>query len=555
MNKTEIINYFNINIATLKNWIATGLNIDITSGSIDKSIVEAFIKDNNKLNSRVNKTTNKKNVIPKELTKILNEVLLKNNIELIDKYIEFISQSNIIDTIIFKRIEDISKKEFSNKKYLSLLSSKKSSLNINRDLLNELNLEDNNYLLGVLVQYTMGSNNQSNFGTFYTPIDIIETLIPKDIKGKTFLEPCSGSGYFLFEIFKRIKEVTTDNPLNYIYGNDIDSHAVLSSIIELIDMSVLELEYVEPKILNQDGLKLKIDKVDYVLTNPPYGSNIENKELEEKLKTKESYSFFIYKILNDYLKTNGKMFLVLPDSILKIKSHFNIRKIILNNGLYQIDFLGKRFKGVMSDIVLLYIDRTFSGNNILYKELDKNNNNNIVIDKKIIEETAHTIINKYKTVTNYKLLETYLEDDHFYLNEKDFYLGIVTGNNAKKIKTEKDEKYNAEVIQGKNFVKDIKFYISLEDSFQQSPDLKVYRRNKIVYKFISSTIRTKVDIDSFYTINSVNIYSPESITKEELDIISRQLNSDKSMFILHFYYGDIVKVLKEHLCIIPIFKV
>jgi hypothetical protein len=209
----------------------------------------------------------------------------------------------------------------------------------------------------------------------------------------------------------------------------------------------------------------------------------------------------------------------------------------------------------MSDIVLLYIDRTFSGNNILYKELDKNNNNNIVIDKKIIEETAHTIINKYKTVTNYKLLETYLEDDHFYLNEKDFYLGIVTGNNAKKIKTEKDEKYNAEVIQGKNFVKDIKFYISLEDSFQQSPDLKVYRRNKIVYKFISSTIRTKVDIDSFYTINSVNIYSPESITKEELDIISRQLNSDKSMFILHFYYGDIVKVLKEHLCIIPIFKV
>jgi len=552
MNKKQVINKYNIDMATLKNWIKTGLNIDINSHDIDTNVIDIFIKDNNKLSSRSNKKSSKKKVIPRELTSILNLKKLSLNIEIIDKYMTDTNNQILINTLIFKRIEIIiNDVHFKNKKYLNVLLRIKNNITlIDEGFKKDIDLENNNYLLGVLVQYIMGSGEQSNLGSFYTPIDVIQNLIPEDIENKTFLDPCSGSGYILIELFKRIKLTTSENPLKFIYGNDINNNAVLVSIIELISLSNNEKNFIYPNITNKDGLALKNTIVDIVITNPPYGAKINNKALEKKLKSKESYSFFLFQSLFKYTHNKGKVIFVLPDSVLKINTHIKIREYILNNGIYKIDFLGKKFKGVLSDIVVLYLDKSKVADKIEFKYKE----NISIIEVEIIKKDRNLNINKYKTISNNNIIENLLKEKYSLLKESDFYLGIVTGNNKKKISPKKTIHFDTEVIQGKNFDNDLKFYISLKDKFQQSPNLNVFKRNKIVYKFISNEIKSKVDFNSLYTINSVNIYSPTNKTKKELIFISDSLNSEVSDFILKFYFGDIVRVLKEHLCSIPIFE-
>lgn len=550
MNKLEILEKYKINLATLKNWIKSGLDINIDSPKIDVNIIEQFIIDNNKLTTRNNKSKTNKKIIPKELIKILNiEILNKILLVIDDAFDNNLNSDSIIDTLLIKRIDFILQQHFNNEQYIDLLLNIKRNLNLNQELYNNLSIEDNPYFFGVVIQYVLGINKQSNLGSYYTPIDMIQKIIPNDVLNKTFLDPCSGSGFILFELFKKIKNDTQENPLKFIFGNDINSKSVISSIIELSYMAKDYKEFIKPNISNIDGLSIDNLKVDYILTNPPYGAKIDNKLLENKLSSKESFSFFIYKSLFSYLNENGKLFFILPDSILKVKSHKNIRKYLLDNGLYKIEFLGKKFHGVLSDIVIIFLDKNKENSTIEFIDKDTK----ISISKNIILKNKELNINKFQTLNNEVKIQNYLKQPHFFLNENDFYLGIVTGNNNKNISNIKTTDFNEEIILGKNFDNNSKYFININNKFQQTPPLEVFKRNKIIYKFISSKIKTKVDFEGKYTINSINIYSPLNMSSEQLKNISKQLNSNVSQFFLNFYFGNTIKILKEHLISIPIF--
>ena len=551
LTKKEIIKLYNISDATLNNWIKLGLKIN--NNKININDIENFIKDNKKLSKRANKTKNNKKIIPSEFFKHVDKEKLLKVIEKINNIEKNYKLEDLVETIISKRIEQILNKNFVNneyKKFLNEINNKLNKLNI------DIELEDNNLITGILYQYLMGIKKQSKYGAYYTPEKIIKELVPSKFKIETtFLDPACGSGFILFEIFKKYKEIHSKiNPLKYILGNDIDKYSTLISKIELVEMTKNEIEFVEPNIYNIDGLELDniAENIDYVITNPPYGAKIKNKELQNLTCSKESFIYFLYKSINNYTNKNGKINMVLPVSLLTTLSYKDNRLYLVENGLYKIKFLGKIFKGVMSDIILLYIDKNLKNNNYIEYIKDEQVFN---IDKNIFKNNPYHIINEYQTKENHQKYLDLLQKPHFYLKPEYFYLGIVTGNNSKKIKDKKDEIHNEEVILGKNFDNEKKFYINPNDKFQQVPkNMEVFKRNKIIYKFISNKIRTKVDFKGKYTTNSVNIYAPENKTKEELIDISKQLNSDTSNFVLKFLFGNVNKILKEYIISIPIFK-
>ena len=131
-------------------------------------------------------------------------------------------------------------------------------------------------------------------------------------------------------------------------------------------------EVITPKIFCNDSLQnyndsqlfCNIDllpKFDVIATNPPWGYHYSTQERRNlsyffnEINSGESFSYFLVKSMN-MLKHGGRLSFVLPESVLNVDIHSDIRKYILDRcAVKRIEIGRKIFKKVFSSTVIIDI--------------------------------------------------------------------------------------------------------------------------------------------------------------------------------------------------------
>ncbi len=189
-------------------------------------------------------------------------------------------------------------------------------------------------------------------GQYFTPRSLVDFAIDMiGVKqGEKIIDPAFGSGGFLVEAFKVLRE-------NIING-DIIQEKKLEEIEKLCQESIFGADinkrltiacktnmYIhgagKTSLYHQDGLfdtdMIKKETFHKVFTNPPFGSKVEKEKVLERFclagknrKMQRSEVLFLERSIT-LLKPGGKMAIVLPDIILNGANNAATRKYIKNS--------------------------------------------------------------------------------------------------------------------------------------------------------------------------------------------------------------------------------
>jgi len=523
--------------ATLRNW--NKLSVDFSTP---------------KLKSRANKILSDRRIVPlKCISNYKNIATIENIVNYIDKKnlpIKAAINTLCLNMLITAGIVDrnfFTEKKFI-KEFIQELSSATDSF-----LLQEPVPEDEFDFVGSVYQTLLIEGDRNKKGSYYTPKSIIDNILQNVNlqQHQTVLDPCCGSGSFLLN-FK------TSNPLN-IYGFDIDEIAINIAKTNLI----LQYKHFDfcPNVYKADFLLLNSDllsdnrfsdiKFDYIVTNPPWGTKhngaYENHFLN--ISSREISSYFIVKSY-DFLKAGGTMKFVLPESILNIKVHQDIRSFILTKfAIEKISLHSNCFTGVVSNVISLSLKKDSRKQDLLIEDgrksysISYNNFNN--------QENIFNLSNMQEM----NLLQKIYKTPYLTLNDSIWGLGIVTGNNKGKLFCKKIDDSFLPIITGKEVkeyvLNSAEFYFQYDrQKLQQVANDNIYKsKEKLVYKFISNKLIFAYDDRQQYVLNSANILIPR-IKGIGIKTVLAFLNSDLMQFIYLKTFNQI-KVIKSNLCKLP----
>lgn len=409
-------------------------------------------------------------------------------------------------------------------------------------------------ILGFIYQSLITEGEKNISGQYYTNRSVVEYILNGKAlsENETFLDPCCGSGAFLMGI-------STNNPSN-LYGFDINPIAVMIAsanlIIKYSEMvftpNVFCIDYLGKDLLTNSRADIPF-KFDNIYTNPPWGSDKEGLYTANYplIKSKERASMVIAESLHR-LKENGTLYFLLPTSLLKIKSHNDIRRYILSNTtIHQIDIYKDRFDGVFTDYFSIklcpqktqkqsYVVTSDKGSSLVTLPDSDYASGNIAIEN--FSMIDNSIINKMESSCNDNL------------SHSTWALGIVTGDNKNKVKKEKTEGLEP-IYVGKHVtpfkLQDESSYILFDpDNFQQCAKEEYFRApEKLIYRFIAKYPIVAYDDKQCLCLNSANILIPD-IDSISIKSVAALLNST----LYHYYYSlkfSDIKVLKGNLQELP----
>ncbi|WP_408071983.1 TaqI-like C-terminal specificity domain-containing protein [Butyrivibrio sp. JL13D10] len=449
---------------------------------------------------------------------------------------------------------------------------------------------------------------RKSIGAYYTPGNIVQRLLGHlfeanvlaDGQDKVILDPGCGSGNFLLCLPPGI-------PAKNIYGFDIDEMSVklarlnLALKYKLPDANFWKEHITTTNFLHMDPSEKTFD---IILGNPPWGSTFpdeERKFLKERFlvaseKSLDSYDLFIEQGLN-LLKSGGALSLVLPESVLLVKSHTVSRRLLIENStLTHLEYLGDVFDHVQCPSIILQAEK-ISGEVAEFDETDEAKTklietkeakeNREVKENRDTKEPGKIIysnflgghpviydkdtsyrINSVRKISDtgfdflmpdeeYELLEylTKLEDVCFLKGNADFALGIVTGANKDMLKSRKSPT-NEIILKGTDIFrysfKKPKCYITFEpEKYQQVAPVPMYRApQKLLYRFIGGHLVFAYDDEQTLSLNSCNIVIP-NIENLSMKYILAVLNSSVSEYYFRKKFRS-VKVLRSHIESLPI---
>lgn len=574
-----------VSVATARNWIRHNYLVPIKNNGITTfELADVYsLKDKiesgelNRLNTRANKRNAQKKFIPDEhlvdsdildfntVMNIINKNNLNIEISLFLLSINFLFESRIINTKDLSILSEFKPKYFNNEYIIEELKEwylRLNLSNINSDYLSllKINLPKQNDSLGIIYQSILLEGTKSKRGSYYTPGKIIED-IRNDYVSSNFkvLDPCCGTGQFLLTIGENI-----NNPEN-LFGVDIDYLATKIAKCNLI--AKFPQKTFKPNIYNLNTLldfndlfsyNLPFNEIDLVATNPPWGVHFSKEALESlriyypQITSFESFSYFILKGF-DCLKKDGILSFILPESILNVKTHNDIRKFILKNfNVLKIEFLGRVFKNVFTNVIRLDLKkREIKNHFIKIKFPDKS----FEIKQERFENNYDNIFDIHINNIEENILEKIFNCRHETLkNNAEWALGIVTGDNEKYI-SELPNKNMEPIFRGsdvcKYFLNKPKNFIEFNPLlFQQvAPEHKYRAKEKLIYRFISNKLIFAYDNQKRLTLNSANILIPR-LGKYPIKVIVAFLNSSIFQFIYIKKFNSI-KVLRNHLEILP----
>jgi len=460
--------------------------------------------------------------------------------------------------------------------------------------LSKINFAEINFdLIGNLYEHYLNEDERKEKGQYYTPHYIVEFILNRigftgktgnEIDKRTILDPACGSGGFLVEVAKRLREAgnTRENEaknaiINNVYGVEITMFAMFLADVNII-IQILPLvktlksekhKKIQPlKIIRQDSLdmiynrdelenikasefkvkELFADKkdfllgeiinkndFDFIIGNPPYVGESGHKELFRPLQIHEYWKHY-YMGKSDYLyyfiilglsklKEGGKLGFITTQYWLTADGAKNLRNYILKNSkiIEIIDFRGiKLFPEAQGQENIVFI---------LEKCADRDTRLNNEI--KIIEFKSTWVNNNkkfadssHKIITNYdRWISLLINKNQFDLfsnvKKEDFSLGNVR-------RKEIAEVYNSAIFQGE--LTDDAWYI-----YKKEKDSLIINNDKLI----------KLGED-FCNINQGVVPGPIRITNRNI----RNISSDK-VIKENINNGDGVFVLKleelEHL--------
>jgi len=226
---------------------------------------------------------------------------------------------------------------------------------------------------------------------------------------------------------------------------------------------------------------------------------------------------------------------VLPESILKIKTHADIRKVLLEQGrISKIVKLGRQFTGVFTPVIRLDFIKGKQISNWLISIEDEQTafsieqerffaNDNYAFDIDVGKNEAD-ILNKLHLINHITLLKN-----------AEWALGIVTGDNKKYILDHREE--NAEAVFRGSDVQPFRlsepksFIHFTPESFQQVAPERFFRLpEKLVYRFISKKLVFAYDDKQSLTLNSANILVPH-IPDMSIKVALAYLNSSVFQYV------------------------
>ena len=593
----EILNLENtaellgVSIATVQNWIKTGRLSAFNNKQqyFYKTDVEniklQIINGNwNKLNKRANKLKAVKTFIPSEYIKNLNQF------EKVQSIIDFIKKNEIdTKTALFLLSLNILK----NKNFLlktdinNILKNKKISCSneqVQKELIdwalyiNQKNIKSHfsflldcelpkqRDILGICYQSLLLEGKKSQSGSYYTPSDIVQDIVMDYTdKNSKVLDPCCGTGQFLVAFSDIVK-----NPLN-IYGFDCDKTAVRIARLNLL-MKFKNKNF-EPKIFykntlfdidNNDLFNFHnniegLNNFDIIATNPPWGAHFLKSEIKKlkklypQIKSFESFSYFLLKSL-ELTQQSGVVSFLLPESILNVKVHKDIREIILRTTKIQkIEYLGRIFTNVFTPVIRLDLEK----NTKAKKPTSIYNINKKHQVKQIKWMTNLDFIFDINTDSfDYKIIDKIYQTQYITLkNKASWALGIVTGNN-KQFLSSKLKKNFEPIYTGKDINKftlsKASYYIQFQpEKFQQTaPEEKYRAKEKLIYKFISKKLVFAYDNQKRLTLNSANLLIPKA-PDYPIKVILALFNSSLYQFLFQKKFFSI-KVLRSHIENMPL---
>lgn len=406
--------------------------------------------------------------------------------------------------------------------------------------------------IGFVYQSLMAEGHRILTGLYYTSPAIVEEML-SDVRMTTnqrFLDPCCGSGIFLMKVEGARPE--------QLYGVDNDPLAVMIAKANL--MVKFNESSVYPQIYQLDFLlhaasALAGLKFDYIVTNPPWGSEKRKRHSSDVISSNEQATLFFtesFKFLND----NGMLHFLLPTSVLKIKVHADFRRFIAESTcLDTIKCYHERFKGVFTDFISMKVrNKTMHGqqsytvrtahNEVIRKTWQVQDDDFCAIP--LLNDRTEAILDKAERMRH---------DD---LTHSQWALGIITGNNAKVLK-DRPRKGLEPIFTGKDIrpygLKKASRYVKYNRvDFQQCAKDEYYRaKEKLVYKFVSSHLCFTYDDKQRLFLNSANILIPE-VDGMSIKTVLAFLNSALFNFLYAKRFNDI-KILKGNLSALPFPKI
>ncbi len=232
-------------------------------------------------------------------------------------------------------------------------------------------------------------NSGRNGGEYYTPRPLIKSIVkvldPKI--GETVYDGAVGSAGFLVEAFEHIKKsksLTTTEldklKTKTFYGVEKKS---LAYIIGIMNMILHGIE--SPNIIHKNNLEDNIqeiqnkDRVDVILANPPFGSQSEQKQIQENfpIVSGETAYMFLQHFIKK-LKAGGRCGMVIKNTFLTNPDNASIslRKQLLEEcNLFTIlDMPKGTFLGSGVKTVVLFFEKGKQTNKIWYYQLDPERN-------------------------------------------------------------------------------------------------------------------------------------------------------------------------------------
>ncbi|MES1160700.1 MAG: N-6 DNA methylase, partial [Bacteroidota bacterium] len=218
------------------------------------------------------------------------------------------------------------------------------------------------------LQNTAGQQLLKDFIRYKQPNSMVRQHTGKILAALDSLRVCDpaiGSGAFPMSMLLEISSIkiqlhrmmnpgTPPDPVevkeyilrNNLYGVDIDKDAIgitrlrcwLSMIADLDNPKPLpNLDQIFEQGDSIGNYNFENESFDIVLANPPYGIKTDGTTYTNSgLGSKDSYGFFIKLAIEKLLKPNGTLVAIVSDTWLTIKTHLDLRKLVLKNQLHKV---------------------------------------------------------------------------------------------------------------------------------------------------------------------------------------------------------------------------
>ena len=418
-------------------------------------------------------------------------------------------------------------------------------------------------ILGLVYQSLAVEGHKVQAGSYYTPKQIVDSIVDEYVNADSHvLDPCCGTGQFLLAAADKVKDPAK------IWGFDIDQIAVRLTRVKLL--AHFPNHTFNPNVfcrnalldMNSEDLFSQNDlpQFDAIITNPPWGvhfSHLDTVRLQQLfplIRSNEAFSYFICKSIR-LLKNDGVLSFILPESLLNIRTHKDIRQIILEQSrIKQIKHLDRIFKNVFTPVIRLDVLKCTPSETDTFV-VEKNGTTHSVQQSRL-KENQDYIFDVFSDDKDIAIFDTIYRHEHTTLKgNADWALGVVTGDNEKYICGHATAT-NEPILRGKDIRRFLpmaaKAFIHFEpEKFQQvAPEHKFRAKEKLIYKFISKELVFAYDDKQTLTLNSANILIPR-IKDYPVKTILGLFNSSLYQFLFQKKFGAL-KVLRGDLEKLPL---